>query len=52
MDESHQDRKLNMQGAARMLEEASQILQNDNLQAASPPERTPNANNVNASDVL
>ena len=52
MDESHQDRKLNMQGAAHILEEASRILRNDNLQAAPPPERRPNANNVNASDVL
>lgn len=41
-----------MQRATRMLEEASRILRNDNLQAAPPPERRPNANNVNASDVL
>ena len=50
MDESHQDS--NVQRAAHMLEEASPILRNDNLQAAPPPERRPNANNVNASDVL
>ena len=50
MDESHQDS--NVQRAARMLEEASRILLNDNLQAAPQPERRPNANNVNAFDVL
>ena len=50
MGESHQDS--NVQRAARMLEEASRILRNDNLQAAPPPERRLNVNNVNASDVL
>ena len=50
MDESHQDS--NMHCATCMPEEESQILRNDNLQSVPTPERRPNANNVNASDVL